>query len=66
MNTTIEQQADDRRDDAGADRVGAEARADRPLLEIGQRRRQRARPQNQRQVLHFFLREAAGDAAVGR
>ena len=35
MNDDDQQQADDRGDDAGADRVGAEARADRPLLEVG-------------------------------
>ena len=32
--------------------------------QIGQRGRQRARPENQRQVLRFLLREAAVDAAV--
>ena len=40
--------------------------ADRLLLQIGQLGGQRARPQDQRQVLHFFLREAAGDLPVGR
>ena len=42
----------------------AERRADRALFEVGQRRRQRARPQRQRQVRGFLLREAAGDAAL--
>ena len=59
-----EQQADDRREDARADRIGSQARPDRALLQICERRRQRARPQDERQVLHFFLGEAAGDAAV--
>ena len=46
-----QQQADDRRQHAGADRVGAERRADGALFEVGQRGRQRARAQHQRQVL---------------
>ena len=61
-----QQQADERRDDAGADRIGAERRTDRPLLQVVHARRQRARPQDQRQVLRFLLREAAVDPPVGR
>ena len=39
--------------------------ADFALFEIGQRRRQRAGAQHERQVGGFLLREAAGDARVG-
>ena len=54
MKRDDEQQADERGEHAGADRIGAERRTDRALLEIGQRRRQRAGAQNQRQVLDFL------------
>ena len=57
MNRTTKREPADRRGDAGADRVGTERRADGALLEVGQRRRQRARAQQQRQVLRFLLRE---------
>ncbi len=61
-----QQQPDHRRQHAGANRVGAETRPDGAFLEIGQRRRQRAGSQNQREVRDFFLGEAAGDASVAR
>ena len=48
-----QQQAAGRRQHAGANRVGAERRADRALFEVGQDRRQRARAQLQRQVLRL-------------
>ena len=61
-----EQQAGERRQHAGANRVGAERRADGLLLQIRQRRRQRARSQDEREVLRFLLRKAAGNLAVAR
>ncbi len=61
-----EQQADGRRDHAGANRVGAQGGANGPFLQVRQRGRQRARPEHQREVLHLFLGEAAADAAVAR
>ena len=61
-----QEQADDRCDDTGPDRVGAEARADRSLREIGQRGRQGTRAQDEREVLDLVRREAAGDAPLGR
>ena len=50
MNSVTSAEADERRHDAGANRVGAERRTDLALLQIGERRRQRARPQHQREV----------------
>ena len=53
-----EPEPDQRREDAGADRVRAERRTDLALLEVVERRRQRAGPEHERQILHFLLREA--------
>ena len=46
-------------------RVAAERRPDLALLEVVERRRQRAGPQDEREILRFLLREAAGDARLG-
>ena len=61
-----EQRADDRGGDALADRVEPERRADGPLLEVGQARRQRARAQHEREVVGLLGREAALDDCPGR
>ena len=53
----------DRGDDAGADRVGAEARADRALLDDGQLGRQRAGAQQDGEVVGALHGEAAADLA---
>ena len=50
----------------GANRVGAERRPDRLLLQIRERRRQGARVQDEREIRRFLLREPARDLAVGR
>ena len=45
-----------------ADRIGAQRRSDRALLQIADRRRKSAGAQYQRQVVRFLLAEAAGNA----
>ena len=66
MNTTISSRPNHRRQHAGANRVGAEARPDGLFFEIGQRRGQRSGSENQREVRDLFLGEAAGDPSVAR
>ena len=61
-----EQRSGDGGRDALADRVEPERRADGPLLEVRQARRQRARAQDERQVVGLLRRERAlDDARVG-
>ena len=54
MNSVTSSRPPTADDHAGANRVGAERRADRALFEIGEVRRQRAGAQLQRQVLRFL------------
>ena len=55
MKSVTSAEADERRHDAGADRVGAERRADLALFQIRQRSRQRARSQHEREVRCLLL-----------
>ena len=57
-------QAGHRRGEPGADRVGPQARADGALLEIVERRRQGARPQDQGEVGRLLRRELAAYAPL--
>ncbi len=57
-------ETDRRRQHARVDRVLAERRPDRRLLHVGQRSRQRAGPEFQRQVLGLLHREGPGDLAL--
>ena len=63
MKVTTRIAGDDTGGDAGLDRVGAEARADRALFGDVERRRQRAGAQQHGEVVGRLRREVAGDLA---
>ena len=63
MKTMTSDEADDRGDEAGADRIRAEARADGALLDRNELRRQGARAQHDREIGRLFDREVAGNLA---
>ena len=63
MKMMTSDEPDDRGDEAGADRIGAEARTDGALLDGNKPRRQRARAQHDGEIGRLLDREIAGNLA---